>query len=238
MELYMIRKMAQESQERAHTIAEFRELAAHSRRSEYLLDLANAIRETKTHARFTSATMEVSCRSPGQKTILEAAKGRREQGEYEHKGLIALTQRALPGAIELAMHTPHIELRFHEMIALSRLRFFVRDREESILGVAEGQPDLSAAKETTQSTRVRSRMLAESLERQFDTLWDSAKEMSSYVDEIIRAAMPCTKTEVRSWFSAIQCDSNKLDQTLANNSSLYGQLPDTIEHKKPSSPSA
>jgi hypothetical protein len=113
------------------------------------------------------------------------------------------------------------------------LRFFVRDREESILGVAEGHPDLSAAKETTQSTRIRSRMLADSLERQFDDLWKSAKVMSIYVDEIIQAAMPCTKMEVRNWFSAIDCDRLKLDATLAANCSIYGQLPEDVGQPNP-----
>jgi hypothetical protein len=228
MEIYVIYRMVEESRERRQTISEFRELAAHSRRAEYMLDIASAIRETKAEARFTSVTMEVSSRSQAQKTIVEAAKGRRERGVYSHRGLVALSPRALPGALELAMLTPHIKVKFHEMIAISRLRFFVRDREESILGVAEGQPDLATAQETTQSTRVRSRMLANALEKQFDLLWAGGKELKTYLDELIHASHPATKAEIRSWFSAIQCETTHLDNTLSQNSSLYGSLPEEV----------
>jgi hypothetical protein len=228
MELYMIRKMAKESVERARTISRFRDIAASSSRAEYLLDLAIAIRETKSYARFTSATMEVSTRSQGQKAILDAVRQRRARGEYEHRGLLARCERALPGAIELAMRT-HVKIRFHDKISLSRLRFFVRDREESIVGVADGEPDLAASKATTQSTRIRSRMLAEALERQFEDLWQSATELSSYVDSLIKVAMPATKAEVRSWFSRIPCDRKQLDDTLTKNSTLYGDLPEDID---------
>jgi len=224
MEVYVIWKMAQESSERSHTIAEFREMATHSRRAEYMLNLATAIRETKLEARFTSATMEVSSRSQGQRTIIETVKWRIKSGPYRHRGLIAKTQRTLPGAMELALRAPHVELRLSEVVALSRLRFFVRDRQESILGVAEGQPDLADAKESTQSARVHSRMLAEALERLFDTLWESATPIGTYFDELLGAATPITKCEVRTWFSAVDCKSQELDQVLAKNSSVYATL--------------
>lgn len=224
MELYVILKMVKESEEREHTISEFQELASRAHRSEYLLDIARSIHETEQEVCFTSASMEVSEASFGQRVIMEAVQAREKCGAYSHRGLIAYNQSALPGAIELTMRTG-VKIKFCKAVAMSRFRFFVRDEHESILGIAEGKPDLASPKKTTQSTRIHSRMLASALKCKFEELWENGMELEAFLDELIAGANATSRAEIQSWFSSIKCATSDLDKTLANMSKIYKDLP-------------
>lgn len=226
MEVYVIYRMAVESRERAQTVSQMQELTARSRRSEYMLDIARCIQNTKAEAQFTTASMEVSCKSASQREVLEAVRVREARGSYSHRGLIARRRNTLPGALELKMKTK-IEAKMCDAVALSRFRFYVRDRQESILGIAEGPPDLADPKETTQSTRINSRMLAEALRGHFEKLWADAVDVGTYLDELIESANPVSRMEVISWFSAIECGDDEVDKFLADGSGskLYPSLP-------------
>jgi hypothetical protein len=233
MEVYVIFLMTRESKERSETIETLQEITSRSRRVEYLLDIAQSVQKTEAEAFFTTASMEVSTRSVGQKEILDAVMAREQRGAYEHRGLIARQRTALPGAIELMMRT-QVEAKMSDVVAFSRLRFFVRDRVETILGVAEGQPDLADPKKTTQSTRIRSRMLAEALEGHFEVLWAKSIEVGAYLDELITSSMPVTRAEVHSWLSAIDCSEKELEDFLLarSGSVLYSTLPESNSQKQ------
>ncbi len=217
VELYVLVLMARESHERSDTINEFHEMTRRTQRSEYLLNLSTVIREVRSEALFTSTSMEVSTRSDGQKAILESVDYLKDHhARYKHRGLIARTQLALPGTIELLIRAPHIEIRLSDAVLLSRLRFFIRDREESVLGVAEGPPDLASEKKTTLHTRIKSRMLAEALANHFEVLWQQAPCVRDYLDSLITSASPATKREIRSWFNAVNCKNRRARRSLGD----------------------
>lgn len=234
MELYVLASMAHESKERKHTIESFEELALKERRTEYLHALAKSIRAVKKDAFFTSSSMETSTVSDGQKLIVRAAVTRKEDGEYTHRGLIAKRQEALPGAIELAIRTD-IKLKFCDAVTMSRLRFFVQDNEHCVLGIADGDQDLGNQKKTTNSVKVSSTMLAESLRATFDGMWNSSTELGEYLDEVIGHRAPHASAEnIRGWFESVDATPAELDIALKKHSTSYAAL--SKEAENPTTP--
>lgn len=225
MEFFMLRRMSIEEHERKETVDEFRSLAINGRRVQYLMEIAKGISEAKSEVFFTSASMETSSSSPAQKTILEAVKTREKAGSpYSHKGLIAKRTEALPGAMELFLFT-HIELRFCQAVAISRLKFFVKDRESCVLGISDGHAGLHDPKKTTMSVSVQSVMLGDALRVKFDSLWEKGSTLGSYIDELILGLSPTPRPEViLGWFESIEIDKQKLIDKLTSISSEFEKI--------------
>jgi hypothetical protein len=221
MEMYVLASMGKESKEREHTVSSFEALALRGRRNEYLIALSKAIGDIEREAFFTSASMEASSNSDGQRLILEAAIARKNRGAYRHRGLIAKRFEALPGALEIACKTD-IELKFCDAVTLSRLRFFVRDNEHCVLGMADGQQSLADQKKTTDSVTTSSSMLADSLLLKFESLWDGSLGLGEYIDFVILRASPRpTIDTIYQWFSAAGVEREKLEEKLSQLSKEY-----------------
>jgi hypothetical protein len=250
LEFYMLLKMHKESRERLSTVADFQQLRKQFDREHYMQSIAMETSKTEKIARFTSRSMETSA-TDAQRIILDAVQQRlRDKPSYQHRGLLAKRQEVLPGAIDLMLRAHNtlpapmmsatgaspsaarIDLRVSSVIAQSRLSFFVRDSEVSILGIGKGDPRLDEVRPTEESMRWESKLLAIALERQFDALWKNSEPLGVYIDQIISDAdqtmdrdslTPLSDRDVRRWFGKV-ADNENFDALLEEISKKYREM--------------
>lgn len=219
----------------------FRDFQSLIGRENYLQNIALGISSAKHVVMFTSATMESSDRSPAQKDIVDALMARRKRGSYTHRGVVARQPSTLTGALEIMSKTATdgnttspVDIRMSRILCMTRLRFVVIDSEVSIIGVARGDPELDygtkpeASRPSTQSVRIASSMLGNSLSVKFEELWESSISAIEYLDEYITdAAMQrndYSRSEVDRWLRVYDVGIDRA--WLIENSSAYRNLPE------------
>jgi len=191
----ILRKEAEEREETTQALRAFRYALG---RTNYLREIHQAIRLAHSDVVFTTASMERSSKSEGQRMILEAVKVREGQVPYRHRGIVARRPAALSGAIEL-LRRSSVELRVSNVLNESQLRFVVADVESStegklsdrvILGIAEQLSDKIVGEAPTSVSAIfESRMLGLALRERFDALWEASDgTVFDYLDEHIREA--------------------------------------------------
>jgi hypothetical protein len=237
IEVWVLFMISAESRELADSMQELRNVRIALGRASYMEQIVSAISRARGEVIFTTATMEASWKSKEQGRVLEAVQQREGikayAGAYTHRGLVAKRLEALPGTIELLSKT-NVKLKMSQAMAMSRLRFLVKDLDQSIIGVAEGPKDLSSPKPTTMSFSVESRMLAMALRDRFEKLWENSIEPGAYLDEIIQetalsSSGDYTREIVREWLSV----PKDFDEQLALLSKTYKDLAEKIAQAKP-----
>lgn len=196
-------------------------------RGNYLASIAAGIQGAKREVLFTSATMEATWERREQEEILETVLNRQKiQPPYEHRGIIAKRPEALMGTLELMFKT-QIKCKMSQVLCMTRLRFVVIDKEQSILGVCQGEPDLASAKPTNMSFRVASAMLGAALAARFEELWERSVDPFDYLKEFIIEAKTTrpnySRKEVRRWLHADK--SGISDEWLSGHCPAYNELP-------------
>ncbi|CAG0985719.1 hypothetical protein PHYC_02011 [Phycisphaerales bacterium] len=250
IEFYVLRRMHVEAKERQLEIARIKDtqralvgFQAWMGRANYLSSIALGIRTAKKSVLFTTASMEASYRSASQREVLNAVlyrvgKMKQAKDPYVHRGVVARRPAALPGTLELLCKARHIDVRMSAALCMSRLRFVVVDSERSILGIADGEPDLAtegmseepiSEQPSTRSFVLDSVMLGGALAIRFEQLWESGTGPFAYLDEFIleakRSKPDYCREDVDRWLNVQRCGIDP--EWLAEHSKAYRELPNT-----------
>ncbi len=234
VEVYMLYRISQEarerkreSDERASLVDNLSSFRVSLGRANYLSEIKSEISECQTWAAFVSATMSTS-QDPRQKRIIDAVVARQNAvPAYTHRGLVSESLSTLPGAIELLFKT-RVEVRFSKIAEIAtQIRFFIRDSSVSVIGIASNSGVLGEANKTDQSFTVRSSVLCNSLQVQFDEIWNQSRDPWDYFTEVIRENSTDAGFNKARVLAMIDSDTTGVtSEFLEQNCRAFQELPD------------